>query len=292
MLWFLGASRLAIITSISKSYLILRFRLFGQKWSFATVCTTSMVSFVLLLSPLPKEQKMAEVCAINYSVCWKPLPIKTSLCFIRKQLLGDPRSSSKNYDSWTHCLVRIICPVIPKVAFLGGIKTWGKLSALPTFFGLATLEIRKPSEHLVNLLGNQLTSTVKWSEVLLIGAKLKTASSLMSSVCWSRRLEVDDEELSPPSKSLTRTSNSSSSSASMASTASTASSSLLRSRDAVKTWSKRTEWVWKNRVLLISKFEIQFTYSLHPLWISPIFTTSSAIQSIYYLLYLLSIPPN
>ena len=135
MLWFLGASRLAIITSISKSYLILRFRLYGQKWCFATVCiTTSMVSFVLLLSPLPKEQKMAEVCAINYSVCWKPLPIKTSLCFIRKQLLGDPRSSCKNYDSWTHCLVRIICPVIPKVAFLGGIKTWGKLSALPTFF--------------------------------------------------------------------------------------------------------------------------------------------------------------
>ena len=273
MLWFLGASRLAIITSISKSYLILRFRLFGQKWSFATVCTTSMVSFVLLFSPLPKEQKMAEVCAINYSVCWKPLPIKTSLCFIRKQLLGDPRSSCKNYDSWTHCLVRIICPVIPKVAFLGWIKTWGKLSALPTFFGLATLEIRKPSEHLVNLQGNQLTSTVKWSEVLLIGAKLKTASSLMSSVCWSRRLEVDDEELSPPSKSLTRTSNSSSSSASMASTASTASSSLLRSRDAVKTWSKRTEWVWqkqsiinfkiRNSVHLFSPPTLHFTYIHH-----------------------------
>ena len=222
---------------------------------------------------------MAEVCAINYSVCWKPLPIKTSLCFIRKQLLGDPRSSSKNYDSWTHCLVRIICPVIPKVAFLGGIKTWGKLSALPTFFGLATLEIRKPSEHLVNLLGNQLTSTVKWSEVLLIGAKLKTASSLMSSVCWSRRLEVDDEELSPPSKSLTRTSNSSSSSASMASTASTASSSLLRSRDAVKTWRKRTEWVWQKQSII----NFQIRNSVH-LYSPPFFSN-------YFQFYLQLISP-
>ena len=185
---------------------------------------------------------------------------------------------------------------IPKVAFLGWIKTWGKLSALPTFFGLATLEIRKPSEHLVNLLGNQLTSTVKWSEVLLIGAKLKTASSLMSSVCWSRRLEVDDEELSPPSKSLTRTSNSSSSSASMASTASTASSSLLRSRDAVKTWSKRTEWVWQKQSII--NFQIRNSVHLYSS-ISTIFSTyfqfhllfiSSILHSNYSPLDLLSNP--
>ena len=101
----------------------------------------------------------------------------------------------------------------------------------------------------------------------------------MSSVCWSRRLEVDDEELSPPSKSLTRTSNSSSSSASMASTASTASSSLLRSRDAVKTWSKRTEWVWQKQSII----NFQIRNSVH-LYSPPFFSN-------YFQFYLQLISP-
>ena len=61
----------------------LQLSFFQRLWSLLSSPTLGLLSPLL---QLPKEQKMAEVCAINYSVCWKPLPIKTSLCFIRTRM--------------------------------------------------------------------------------------------------------------------------------------------------------------------------------------------------------------